>query len=84
MTVTIDEIDVAHQGAAVLSNKFYVSVDGNGIRLAFCEQHQAGIANGKPPKFRTAVFLSVQDGIGLAGLIQELIAERENKIKEQP
>lgn len=67
---TDEELEVAWNGPALNSNRFYVNIGAN-VRIAFCEQMNAD----KAPQFRTAVVLSHQDAIALSDLLKTMLAE---------
>lgn len=66
---TTADYAVASQGAAVLSNRFYVTLSQSGARIAFCEAFP-GVAE----QFRTAVVLNYNDAIELADILKSLIS----------
>ncbi len=68
-----EELKVAHSGAAVLANKFYVSLNKSGVRIAFAEAY----SQDEEPIFRTAVVLPIVDAVGLYKLLQEVVAPTE-------
>lgn len=62
----------AFDGPAVVINKFMVVVHpGGAVRLAFGEEP----AGGGKAVFRQAAFMSVNDALELAGLLQSVIAQ---------
>lgn len=65
------ELDTAYEGAAVFTNKFYVSSGAAVVRIAFCEGQEPKVG----PQFRTAVAMSAQDALALAAVIKELMAQ---------
>jgi hypothetical protein len=68
-----DELRIAHSGAALLANKFYVSVGNSGVRIAFAEAYSPE----EEPLFRSAVILPIMDAVGLYKLLQEVVAPSE-------
>lgn len=72
------ELDIANSGPALLSNRFYISVGPFGVRIAFTEQ----LNPDKPPAFRTAVVMSIQDGINLSKVMQDLLRDAEANIEK--
>ncbi len=78
VAVSETELDIANSGPALLSNRFYVTVAPFGVRIAFTEQSNPQ----KPPAFRTAVVMSIQDGIALYKLMQDLLKEAEASIEK--
>jgi len=77
-SATEAELSVANSGPAVLANRFYVSVGPQGPRIAFAEQ----ITEQTLPVFRTAVIMSVQDGIALYKVLQGLLKESEAALQK--
>lgn len=79
--VTEDELLIAHEGAAVFSNKFYITATGPIARIAFTEVPPQS----KKPIFRTAVLLSVADLIKLAEVIKHVTASvQEVRVEQAP
>jgi hypothetical protein len=68
-----DELKIAHSGAALLANKFYVSLGKSGVRIAFAEAYSPE----EEPMFRAAVVLPIMDAAGLYKLLQEVVAPSE-------
>lgn len=66
-----EELAVAFGGPALLANKFFISITGSGVRLAFAEQN----GNLVPPQFRTAVVLPFEDAYALVDLVSRLLKE---------
>lgn len=73
-----DDLLAAFAGPAVLVNRFTVTVGANGVRLAFTEQQTQDI----PPQFRTAVSMSIQDGIMLYKMLQKLLQGPEAALEK--
>lgn len=72
------ELDIALSGPAILTNRFFVSVGPNGVRIAFTEQ-------GSPdhtPVFRAGVGMSIPDAISLYRLLRDLLKEHEKAYDE--
>jgi hypothetical protein len=76
-TVSDTELAVTVAGPAVLTNKFFVGIGPHGVRVTFAEQTGPTM----PPVFRSAVVMSLQDGIALYRLLQELLADAEKHIE---
>ena len=72
-SVPDEELRGAFSGAAVRSNKIYLSITDSGVRIAFMEQH----GNAVPPIFRSAVILSFADAFSLRDLIARQLAQIE-------
>lgn len=60
-----EELHEAISGAAIFSNKLYVSTQPMGVRIAFCEQREDIDAL----HFRTAVYLSIPDAMSLRDIL---------------
>ena len=69
--VSEQELEVAYAGPALAANRFYVTVGPSWVRIAFAEQ----CGSDKASHFRTAVILSVQDGVALRDLISKLVKD---------
>ena len=67
-TVSDDEMAVAYSGAAVFSNKFYVTITPAGPRIAFTEVRPGT----DMPLFRTAVVLPFPDADSFSGTCRKL------------
>lgn len=67
------EKQVAFSGSAVFSNRFYVTLNSSGVRIAFTERsdHDAN------PVFRTAVLMSFQDSIELYKVLQNVLEKSQ-------
>lgn len=68
-SVSNDEMEIAYAGPALLANKFYVSINPAGVRIAFAELHPQL----NSPVFRTAVLLPFPDALALLQITSELI-----------
>jgi hypothetical protein len=68
--------NVAFSGPAVLVNRFFVSIVPSGVRIAFAEQNGPQ----KSVLFRTAVTMSIQDGISLYQVVHGLLRNVEDQI----
>ncbi len=66
------ETAIANSGPAILTNRFYITLGPFGVRIAFAEMYP-----GQPPSFRTAVVMSIPDGIALYKVLQDLLKEAE-------
>jgi len=75
--ISPEELTAAFQGPALLTNKFYVTIGPHGVRIAFTEQQSPPTA---PPAFRTAVVMSIQDGIQLRNVLIGLLSPIEAEI----
>lgn len=71
-----EEAKIAFSGAAVLANKFYVTLNKSGVRIAFAEAY----SKDEEPIFRTAVVLPIVDAVGLYKLLQEVLKVPEEQI----
>jgi hypothetical protein len=73
--VTEDDkfVNIGMSGPAVLSNKFTATTDGLFMRIAFLEGN-GGITE---EKFRSAVVVTLDDALALAGLIHRLANKSE-------
>ncbi|MEP0708649.1 MAG: hypothetical protein ABJL17_08975 [Parvibaculum sp.] len=76
--VTAGELTVAYSGPSFASNKFYVSMTPEGVRIAFTEVHP----NIPGPQFRTAVMLSYNDGVSLMLLLRDMFEQNAGRISE--
>jgi hypothetical protein len=72
------EMLTAFSGAAVLANKFYVTLMSSGVRIAFTEQ----VGSEVPPQFRTSVILSFGDAILLTDLLKRMLAPVEETLAQ--
>ena len=70
--VTEEQMEVGYSGAAISSNKFFITVGPQGARIAFAE----GRGGGKF-YFRTAVVLPFQDAIALKDILGQMLAQIE-------
>ena len=75
--VTAEDVNVAFSGPAHLANQFIVACVPAGVRIAFCEQASPETT----ARFRSAVVLSLQDGIALYRLLQEALQEPEAALR---
>jgi hypothetical protein len=73
--VSEKETDASFSGGAILTNRFTVSLVASGIRIAFLEKYAP-----EKPAFRTAVTMSVQDGIALYKVLQRMLKNAEEHI----
>lgn len=71
--VTDAETGIINGGPAYFSNKIYATMMPQGMRVTFAELNPASPI----PAFRSAVFLSFQDAVALADLLQRQIAQIE-------
>jgi hypothetical protein len=61
-----DELQIAFSGPSIWVNKFYVTVSGATVRIAFAE-----IANSEAvPQFRSSVTMSAAEFLQLKGLME--------------
>jgi hypothetical protein len=72
------ELAVVNSGPAILTNRFYVTIAPYGVRIAFTER----TSKEQIPAFRTAVVMSIQDGISLYKLLQNQLREAEASIEK--
>lgn len=70
------ELKAAFDGPALASNRFFITVGENGVRLAFTEQWK----DGEPPIFRCATIISIQDAIQFRNLLSNMLAPFEQQI----
>ncbi|MBW3098075.1 hypothetical protein [Pseudohoeflea coraliihabitans] len=77
--VSQEELEIAYQGPAVFSNKFFLSITHSGLRVAFAEQNGEAL----PAQFRTAVVLPYQDALQLSKLLQKAIDDNVQLIPQQ-
>ncbi len=75
--VSEEEMDIALDGPAIYSNKMYLNLGAGGLRVAFTE-----IREPSPPKFRTAVLLSLQDGLKLRDALTRVLTNYEKQMAE--
>jgi hypothetical protein len=76
--LTKEEFNVSNSGPAILTNRFYIAYGAWGVRIAFAEQQ----VEDTPAAFRTAVVMSIQDGIALYKSLQQLLKEPEANLQE--
>lgn len=69
-TATTDEDMKVAETTAIFSNKLYVTMMPTGAKITFAETLRSG--NSDIVKPRTAVFLQIQDVIGLRDLLNSL------------
>lgn len=62
---TEEDVRTAFSGPALASNRFFLSLVGSGVRIAFTEQHGKIVG----PQFRTAVMISLEDAFALRDLL---------------
>lgn len=76
--LTKEEFNISNSGPAILTNRFYIAYGAWGVRIAFAEQQ----AEDATAVFRTAVVMSVQDGIALYKTLQQLLKEPEAELQK--
>ena len=76
--VTAEDVNAAFSGPAHLANQVIVARGSAGVRISFCEQDSPETT----PRFRSAVFLSFEDGIALYRMLQEALRETEAALSE--
>ena len=72
------ELEIAFSGLAAASNRFFISLRPGGVRIAFTEQRGPD----REPVFRSAVMLSMQDGIALYRMLSEMLKDVEATIEK--
>lgn len=77
--VNLDDIFEIFKGPAVHSNKIYLGVVGNNVRLTFCEE----IPETKIVIFRTAVMMNIDGLTNLSNLINQVVTMHYNNIQKQ-
>ncbi len=76
--VSEQELEVAFSGPATAANRVYVTIGPLGVRIAFSEQRGPD----KTAHFRTAVILSIQDGILLRDVLSKTLKGAEAAIEK--
>lgn len=77
VAVSDEELRVAFSGAAISSNKIYVTLTGAGARITFMEQ----LGEVVTPVFRTAVVLSYPDALALRDVLTRTLKDVEVALK---
>lgn len=73
-----EEVRATFNGAAVHSNRMFLTKTGAGVRLSFMEQMGELV----PPQFRAAVIISYQDALELRDLISRQLQDIEGDLKD--
>jgi hypothetical protein len=76
--VRSNEMEAAFEGSAVHSDRFIITTNQSGVRIAFLESDNITIT----PRFRSAVLLSYPDAIELSILIRTLLVDVEKQIED--
>ncbi len=72
------ELELAYSGPAMAANRLFVTITPSGVRITFAEQ----TGPGKPAHFRTAVIMSIQDGIALRDVLSKTLKDAEAAIEK--
>lgn len=83
--VTPEEMAIAFSGPSYSAGKFFITMGGGGVRIAFAE---VSPEFGKAPvkdtvSFRTAVTLSILDAVALHRILREILKEPEAEAIKQ-
>lgn len=79
VTVTPEEMEATYGVTAIYANRFVMSTNASGLRIAFGEQYNED----HPPHYRTAVFLGPHDAIELLNVLEGLISTARDKMREE-
>ena len=75
-SATDEELDVTFEGPAIATNRVFVNISGDGVRIAFAEQRKD-----KTPIFRTAVMLSPTTAISFKDVLVSTLKNIEAQIE---